>query len=161
MGGRMIAHADSTLRPACLPPWPRAAATAASVLASDGRPVQADDQRVCRVVARRGEGAQCRVLAGAAVLAMRMRSVPRWHLHCPRASAWPPYVPERVLRSVLGGWRACLGSGLSHVTSRSVDASQRDIGEFDLDKVRAHDNGKGIITGHPIEPLYGRGTVSK
>ena len=38
---------------------------------------------------------------------------------------------------------------------------QRDIGEFDLDKVRAHDNGKGIITGHPVEPLYGRTYLPK
>merc|ERR1719247_4097380 len=38
---------------------------------------------------------------------------------------------------------------------------QRDIGEFDLDKVRSHDNGKGIITGHPIEPLYGRTYLPK
>jgi len=39
--------------------------------------------------------------------------------------------------------------------AHSVEYWQRDIGEFDLDKVRAHDNGKGIITGHPVEPLYG------
>jgi len=38
---------------------------------------------------------------------------------------------------------------------------QRDIGEFDLDKVRAHDNGNGIITGHPVEPLYGRTYLPK
>ena len=30
---------------------------------------------------------------------------------------------------------------------------QDDIKEFDLDTVRMHDNGRGIITGHPVEPL--------
>ena len=33
--------------------------------------------------------------------------------------------------------------------------------EFKLDEVRAHDNGNGIITGHPIEPLYGRTYLPK
>jgi sulfite reductase (ferredoxin) len=33
---------------------------------------------------------------------------------------------------------------------------QEDIKEFNLDEVRVYDNGRGIITGHPIEPLYGR-----
>ena len=37
----------------------------------------------------------------------------------------------------------------------------KDIEEFELDKVRAHDNGKGIITGHPVEPLYGRTYLPK
>merc|ERR1719353_2482511 len=45
--------------------------------------------------------------------------------------------------------------------AHSVEYWQRDIGEFDLDKVRAHDNGKGIITGHPVEPLYGRTYLPK
>jgi len=43
----------------------------------------------------------------------------------------------------------------------SVEYWQRDIGEFELDKVRAHDNGNGIITGHAIEPLYGRTYLPK
>jgi sulfite reductase (ferredoxin) len=38
---------------------------------------------------------------------------------------------------------------------------QADIKEFDLDAVRAHDNGNGIITGHPVEPLYGRTYLPK
>ena len=37
----------------------------------------------------------------------------------------------------------------------------KDIEEFELDKVRAHDNGNGIITGHAIEPLYGRTYLPK
>ena len=38
---------------------------------------------------------------------------------------------------------------------------QRDIGEFDLDNVRVEDRGNGIITGHAIEPLYGRTYLPK
>merc|ERR1719324_1971033 len=38
---------------------------------------------------------------------------------------------------------------------------QKDIEQFDLDKVRNHDNGNGIITGHSIEPLYGRTYLPK
>jgi len=45
--------------------------------------------------------------------------------------------------------------------ANNVEYWQRDIGEFNLDTVRAHDNGKGIITGHPIEPLYGRTYLPK
>ena len=37
----------------------------------------------------------------------------------------------------------------------------KDIEEFELDKVRAYDNGNGIITGHAIEPLYGRTYLPK
>jgi len=43
----------------------------------------------------------------------------------------------------------------------SVEYWQKDIAEFELDKVRAYDNGNGIITGHPIEPLYGRTYLPK
>ena len=39
--------------------------------------------------------------------------------------------------------------------------AQEDIKEFDLDKVRVHDNGRGIITGHEIEPLYGNTYLPK
>merc|ERR1719421_2150811 len=42
-----------------------------------------------------------------------------------------------------------------------VEYWQRDIGEFDLDKVRVEDRGNGIITGHPTEPLYGRTYLPK
>ena len=38
---------------------------------------------------------------------------------------------------------------------------QEDIKEFNLDEVRDFDNGRGIITGHPIEPLYGRTYLPK
>jgi len=38
---------------------------------------------------------------------------------------------------------------------------QEDIKEFNLDEVRVYDNGRGIITGHPIEPLYGRTYLPK
>jgi sulfite reductase (ferredoxin) len=38
---------------------------------------------------------------------------------------------------------------------------QKDIEEFDLDKVRVEDRGNGIITGHPVEPLYGRTYLPK
>jgi len=38
---------------------------------------------------------------------------------------------------------------------------QEDIKEFNLDEVRNYDNGNGIITGHPIEPLYGRTYLPK
>merc|ERR1719231_1686699 len=38
---------------------------------------------------------------------------------------------------------------------------QQDIKEFNLDEVRAYDNGRGIITGHPVEPLYGRTYLPK
>merc|ERR1719409_2518811 len=38
---------------------------------------------------------------------------------------------------------------------------QEDIQEFKLDEVRAYDNGNGIITGHPVEPLYGRTYLPK
>ena len=38
---------------------------------------------------------------------------------------------------------------------------QDEIKEFNLDEVRAFDNGRGIITGHPIEPLYGRTYLPK
>merc|ERR1719271_400284 len=37
----------------------------------------------------------------------------------------------------------------------------KDIEEFELDKVRAEDRGNGIITGHAIEPLYGRTYLPK
>jgi sulfite reductase (ferredoxin) len=37
---------------------------------------------------------------------------------------------------------------------------EKDQG-FDIEQVRAHDNGNGIITGHPIEPLYGRTYLPK
>jgi len=37
----------------------------------------------------------------------------------------------------------------------------RDVKEFNLDEVRAHDSGNGIITGHPVEPLYGRTYLPK
>jgi sulfite reductase (ferredoxin) len=43
----------------------------------------------------------------------------------------------------------------------TVEYWQENIKEFDLDKVRAHDNGNGIITGHPVEPLYGRTYLPK
>jgi len=43
----------------------------------------------------------------------------------------------------------------------TVEYYTRDLAEFDLDKVRAHDNGNGIITGHPVEPLYGRTYLPK
>merc|ERR1719231_1411879 len=38
---------------------------------------------------------------------------------------------------------------------------QEDIQEFKLDEVRNFDNGNGIITGHPVEPLYGRTYLPK
>lgn len=38
---------------------------------------------------------------------------------------------------------------------------QQDIKEFKLDEVRKFDNGNGIVTGHPIEPLYGRTYLPK
>merc|ERR1719231_777539 len=38
---------------------------------------------------------------------------------------------------------------------------QQDIKEFNLAEVRAYDNGRGIITGHPVEPLYGRTYLPK
>jgi sulfite reductase (ferredoxin) len=38
---------------------------------------------------------------------------------------------------------------------------QKEITEFNLDEVRHHDNGNGIITGHKIEPLYGRTYLPK
>jgi len=38
---------------------------------------------------------------------------------------------------------------------------QEEIKEFNLDEVRAHDNGRGIITGHPVEMLYGRTYLPK
>jgi len=38
---------------------------------------------------------------------------------------------------------------------------QEEIKEFNLDEVRNYDNGNGIITGHPIEPLYGRTYLPK
>jgi len=43
----------------------------------------------------------------------------------------------------------------------STEYWQRDIGEFNLDEVRKEDRGNGIITGHPIEPLYGRTYLPK
>merc|ERR1719421_792899 len=42
-----------------------------------------------------------------------------------------------------------------------VEYWQRDIGEFELDKVRVEDRGNGIITGHEVEPLYGRTYLPK
>merc|ERR1719152_43619 len=38
---------------------------------------------------------------------------------------------------------------------------QEDIKEFNLDEVRQHDNGRGIIAGPPVEPLYGRTYLPK
>jgi sulfite reductase (ferredoxin) len=38
---------------------------------------------------------------------------------------------------------------------------QRDIKEFNLDEVRKEDRGNGIITGHPVEPIYGRTYLPK
>merc|ERR1719238_2500893 len=38
---------------------------------------------------------------------------------------------------------------------------QEEIKEFNLDEVRAFDNGRGIITGHPVEPLYGKTYLPK
>jgi len=38
---------------------------------------------------------------------------------------------------------------------------QKDIEHFNLDEVRTYDNGNGIITGHPVEPLYGRTYLPK
>ena len=45
--------------------------------------------------------------------------------------------------------------------AEKVEYWQEDIQEFNLDQVRVHDNGNGIITGHPIEPLYGRTYLPK
>jgi len=43
----------------------------------------------------------------------------------------------------------------------TVEYWQKDIAEFDLDTVRDYDNGNGIITGHSVEPLYGRTYLPK
>ena len=43
----------------------------------------------------------------------------------------------------------------------SVEYYTRDIAEFNLDAVRKHDSGNGIVTGHAIEPLYGRTYLPK
>ena len=43
----------------------------------------------------------------------------------------------------------------------TVEYWQNDIVEFNLDEIRARDNGNGIITGHPVEPLYGRTYLPK
>merc|ERR1719506_3290143 len=45
--------------------------------------------------------------------------------------------------------------------AHSVEYWQRDIAEFELDKVRVEDRGNGIITGHQVEPLYGRTYLPK
>ena len=38
---------------------------------------------------------------------------------------------------------------------------QEAIKEFDMETIRSFDNGRGIITGHSIEPLYGRTYLPK
>jgi sulfite reductase (ferredoxin) len=38
---------------------------------------------------------------------------------------------------------------------------KRDIGHFNLDKLRHEDRGNGIISGHPVEPIYGRTYLPK
>ena len=38
---------------------------------------------------------------------------------------------------------------------------QEETKEFNLDEIRHLDNGNGIITGHQIEPLYGRTYLPK
>ena len=38
---------------------------------------------------------------------------------------------------------------------------QEDIKEFNLDEVRKFDNGRGIITGHHVEPIYGQTYLPK
>jgi sulfite reductase (ferredoxin) len=43
----------------------------------------------------------------------------------------------------------------------TVEYWQKDIEEFKLDEVRTYDNGNGIITGHPVEPIYGRTYLPK
>jgi len=43
----------------------------------------------------------------------------------------------------------------------TVEYYTRDIQEFNLDQVRVEDRGNGIITGHPVEPLYGRTYLPK
>jgi len=45
--------------------------------------------------------------------------------------------------------------------AEKVEYWQEDIQEFNLDEVRNFDNGNGIITGHPVEPLYGRTYLPK
>ena len=45
-------------------------------------------------------------------------------------------------------------SRLLAAQAASVEYWQKDIAHFDLDKVRNYDNGNGIITGHPVEPIY-------
>merc|ERR1719407_395602 len=49
--------------------------------------------------------------------------------------------------------------------AKDTEYWQRDIGEehlgVDLQKVRVEDRGNGIITGHSIEPLYGRTYLPK
>jgi len=43
----------------------------------------------------------------------------------------------------------------------SVEYWQKDIAKFKLDEVRNHDNGHGTLTGHPVEPIYGRTYLPK
>merc|ERR1719387_114853 len=49
--------------------------------------------------------------------------------------------------------------------AKDTEYWQRDIGEkdlgVDLQKVRVEDRGNGIITGHPVEPIYGRTYLPK
>jgi len=52
-------------------------------------------------------------------------------------------------------------SRLLAAQAASVEYWQKDIAHFDLDKVRNYDNGNGIITGHPVEPIYGRTYLPK
>merc|ERR1719327_2465624 len=45
--------------------------------------------------------------------------------------------------------------------AKETEYWQQDIQEFNLDEVRKEDRGNGIITGHPVEPLYGRTYLPK
>jgi sulfite reductase (ferredoxin) len=45
--------------------------------------------------------------------------------------------------------------------AKTTEYWQEDIKEFNLDEVRQYDNGNGVITGHPVEPLYGRTYLPK
>lgn len=38
----------------------------------------------------------------------------------------------------------------------SVEVWGKEVGEkFDIDKVMKHDNGRGVVLPHPVEPIYG------
>merc|ERR1719183_380052 len=45
--------------------------------------------------------------------------------------------------------------------AKETEYWQHDIQQFNLDEVRKEDRGNGIITGHPVEPLYGRTYLPK